>query len=50
MLKMRFAAVLVIVIILIAPFFTLSASADAPIGCRGALSDLDECLSDAEEV
>ena len=50
MFKMRFAAVLVVVIILIAPFFTFSASADVPIGCRGALSDLDECLTDAEEA
>lgn len=49
MFKMRFAAALVVVIILIAPFFTFSASADVPVGCRGALSDLDECLTASEE-
>lgn len=58
MLKMRFAAALVAVIILFAPFFTFSASADVPIGknsadatvgCRGVLVDLDERLTDSEE-
>lgn len=49
MLKMRFAAALVVVIILFAPFFTFSASADASVGCRGVLVDLDECLTASEE-
>ncbi len=49
MLKMRFTAALVVVVILLAPFFRLSASADYSTGCRGALADLDECLTDSEE-
>lgn len=49
MVKMRFAAALVVVIILFAPFFSVSASADKPVGCRGVLVDLDECLTDSEE-
>ncbi|MCM1168077.1 MAG: TPM domain-containing protein [Ruminococcus sp.] len=49
LLKMRFAAALIVIIMLFAPLFTLTASADAPIGCRGVLVDLDECLTEAEE-
>lgn len=49
MVKIRFAAVLVAVMILFAPIFTLSAGADAPVGCRGVLVDLDECLTVSEE-